>query len=156
MQLLVAYQCLSYRYTIWDGLLYHTAVSKDTPRVAATTHNILQLRIMYKSHDISLIGHRGREKTYLTVSSDFTIPTCITFYVLAKSFKGWSLALHPVLRCASTKTCRELRLRLMSRLCRAQNKRNNTCILVLLTGSTRWYILHICWSLSQPRIVLVF
>ena len=33
--------------------------------------NDLLLRIMYECHDASTSGHRGREKTYLTVSRDF-------------------------------------------------------------------------------------
>ena len=62
------------RYTTRDGLLFYTAVSGDTPRVVVPTHNDLRLRIMYECHDAPVSGHRGREKTYLTVSRDFYWP----------------------------------------------------------------------------------
>ena len=45
-----------------------------TPRVVVLTHNDLRLRIMYECHDAPTSGHRGREKTYLTVSRDFYWP----------------------------------------------------------------------------------
>ena len=34
----------------------------------------MRLRIMYEYHDAPTGGHRGREKTYLTVSRDFYWP----------------------------------------------------------------------------------
>ena len=68
------YRSSSDRYTTRNGLLYYTAVAGDTPRVVVPTHNDLRLRIMYECHDAPPSGHRGREKTYLTVSRDFYWP----------------------------------------------------------------------------------
>ena len=68
------YRSLSDRYTTRNGLLFYTAVTGDTPRVVIPTHNDLRLRIMYECHDAPTSGHRGREKTYLTVSRDFYWP----------------------------------------------------------------------------------
>ena len=68
------YRSSADRYSTRDGLLFYTAVSGDTPRVVVPTHNDLRLRIMYECHDAPVSGHRGREKTYLTVSRDFYWP----------------------------------------------------------------------------------
>ncbi|CAI5711096.1 unnamed protein product [Peronospora effusa] len=62
------------RYTQRDGLLYYTAVHNDTPRVVVPPQHDLRLRIMFECHDAPISGHRGREKTYLTVSRDFYWP----------------------------------------------------------------------------------
>ena len=70
--LLTLYRSSADRYTTSNGLLYYTAVTGDTPRVVVTTHYYLLLRIMYECHDAPTSGHRGREKTYLTLSRDFT------------------------------------------------------------------------------------
>ena len=59
------------RYTVRNGLLHYSAVAGNTPRVVVPDHGDLRLRIMYEYHDASNGGHRGREKTYLTVSRDF-------------------------------------------------------------------------------------
>ena len=59
------------RYTTRNGLLYYTAVAGDTPRVVVPTDNDLCLRILYECHDAPPSGHRGCERTYLTVSRDF-------------------------------------------------------------------------------------
>uniref|UniRef100_A0AAV1UXT3 Integrase catalytic domain-containing protein n=1 Tax=Peronospora matthiolae TaxID=2874970 RepID=A0AAV1UXT3_9STRA len=50
------------------------AVSGDTPRVVIPDDIDLRLRIMFEYHDAPIGGHRGREKTYLTVSRDFYWP----------------------------------------------------------------------------------
>ena len=68
------YQSSADRYTTRNGLLYYAAVTGDTPRVIVPTHNDLLLRIMYECHDAPTSGHRGFEKTYLTVSRDFYWP----------------------------------------------------------------------------------
>ena len=68
------YRSSADRYTTRNGLLYCTAVTGDTPRVVVPTHNDLRLRILYECHDATPSGHRGREKTYLTVSRDFYWP----------------------------------------------------------------------------------
>ena len=65
------YRSSSDRYTTRNGLLYYTAVAGDTPRVVILTYNGLHLHVMYECHDAPTGGHRGREKTYLTVSRDF-------------------------------------------------------------------------------------
>ncbi|CAI5709835.1 unnamed protein product [Peronospora effusa] len=62
------------RYTQRNGLLYYTAVNNDTPRVVVPPQHDLRLRIMFECHDAPISGHRGREKTYLTVSRDFYWP----------------------------------------------------------------------------------
>ena len=67
------YRSSSDRYTTRNGLLYYTAVASDTPRVVVPTHNDLRLRIMYECHDAPPSGHRGREKSCLTVSRDFLL-----------------------------------------------------------------------------------
>ena len=65
------YRSSANRYTTRNGVLYYTAVAGDAPRVVIPTHNDLRSRIMYECHDAPTSGHRGREKTYLTVSRDF-------------------------------------------------------------------------------------
>ena len=62
------------RYTTCNGLSYYTAVTGDNPRIDVPTHIDLRFRIMYECHDALTSGHRGREKTYLTVSRDFYWP----------------------------------------------------------------------------------
>uniref|UniRef100_A0AAV1T3U5 Integrase catalytic domain-containing protein n=1 Tax=Peronospora matthiolae TaxID=2874970 RepID=A0AAV1T3U5_9STRA len=66
-----AYRSASDRYTTRNDLMYYTAVTGDTPRVVIPDDNDLLLRIMFEYHDAPTGGHRGREKTYLTVSRDF-------------------------------------------------------------------------------------
>ena len=61
------------RYQVRDGLVYYLAITNDTARVVVSSHD-LQLRIMFEYHDASTVGHRGREKTYRTVSRDFHWP----------------------------------------------------------------------------------
>ena len=68
------YRSSSNRYTTRNGFLYYTAVSGDTTRVVVPAHNNLRLRILYECHDAPTGGHRGRETTYLTVSSNFCCP----------------------------------------------------------------------------------
>ena len=65
------YRSSADRYTTRNGLLYYTAVTSGTPRVVIPIYKDLRLRIMYECHDAPTSGHRGREKTYLTVSRDF-------------------------------------------------------------------------------------
>ena len=64
------YRSSTDRYTVHNGLLKYTAVAGDTPRVVVLDHGDLRLHIMYEYHDLPTGGHRGREKTYLTVSRD--------------------------------------------------------------------------------------
>ena len=58
------------RYTIRNGLLTYTAVADDTPRVVVPNYDDLVLSIMFEYPDAQTGEHRGREKTYLTVSRD--------------------------------------------------------------------------------------
>ena len=74
----VLYRFSADRYTTRNGFLYYTAAVGDTPRVVVPTHNDLLLRIMYECHDAPHSEHRGREKTYLTVSRDFYWPASIS------------------------------------------------------------------------------
>ena len=53
----------------------------DTPRVVVPDHVDLRLRIMYEYHDAPSGRHRGREKTYLTVSRDFYWPCQCQFVI---------------------------------------------------------------------------
>ena len=68
------YRSSSDQYKLRNGLLYYIAVAGDTPRVVVRIHNHLRLSIMYECHVAPTSGHRGRKKTYLTVSRDFYWP----------------------------------------------------------------------------------
>ena len=68
-QLSLVYRSSTDGCTVRNGQLQCSAVTGDTPRVVVPDHGDLRLRIMY--HDAPVGGHRGREKTYLTVSRDF-------------------------------------------------------------------------------------
>jgi hypothetical protein len=65
-----SYRSTTHRYTQRNGLLYYNG----TPRVVVPESHDLRLRIMYECHDAPVSGHRGREKTYLTLSRDFYWP----------------------------------------------------------------------------------
>ena len=68
-------QCSSLdRYTTRNGLLYDTNVADDTPHVVVSSLDNFRLRIMFECQDAPTGGHRGREKTYLTVSRDYYWP----------------------------------------------------------------------------------
>ena len=62
------------RYTVRNGLLQYSAVAGDTPHVFVPDHGDLRFRIMYEYHNAPVGGHRGHEKTYLTMSLDFYWP----------------------------------------------------------------------------------
>ena len=55
-------------------MLFYTAVFDETPLVVVPDHDELRLRIMFECHDAPSGGHRGRTKTYLTLSRDFHCP----------------------------------------------------------------------------------
>ena len=57
-----SYRASTHRYAVRDGILYYRAVADDED---------LRLRILFEYHDAPVSGHRGREKTYLTLSRDF-------------------------------------------------------------------------------------
>jgi hypothetical protein len=68
------YRSSAHRYTQRNGLLFYGAVDDDPPRVVVPLDHGLRLRIMFEYHDAPVSGHRGREKTYLTLSRDFYWP----------------------------------------------------------------------------------
>jgi hypothetical protein len=68
------YRSSAHRYTQRNGLLFYSAVDDDAPRVVVPLDHDLRLRIMYEYRDAPVSGHRGREKTYLTLSRDFYWP----------------------------------------------------------------------------------
>ena len=53
-----------HRYSIDNGLLCYRTDIEDNPRIAVPHDEELKYRILYESHDTSLSGHLGREKTY--------------------------------------------------------------------------------------------
>ena len=73
-QLSSVYRSSTDGYTVRHGLLQHSAVAGDTTRVVVPDDGDLRLRIMYEYHDALIGGHRGREKTYLTVGRDLYWP----------------------------------------------------------------------------------
>ena len=73
------YRSSSNRYTSRNGFLYYTAASGDTTRVVVPAHNNLRLRILYECHDAPTGDHRGKGKTYLTVSRHFYWPRQFQF-----------------------------------------------------------------------------
>ena len=73
-QLSSVYRSSTDGYTVRNGLLQHSAVAGDTTRVVVPDDGDLRLRIMYEYHDALIGGHRGREKTYLTVGRDLYWP----------------------------------------------------------------------------------
>uniref|UniRef100_A0AAV1TJ74 Integrase zinc-binding domain-containing protein n=1 Tax=Peronospora matthiolae TaxID=2874970 RepID=A0AAV1TJ74_9STRA len=63
------------------------AVSGDTPRVVIPDDTDLRLRIMFEYHDAPTGGHRGREKTFLTVSRDCNWPRQYQFVRILYRFR---------------------------------------------------------------------
>ena len=63
-----------HRYAQRNGLLYYRAVADDNFRVVIPDDTDLKLRLLFEYHDAPVGGHRGREKTYLTLSRDFYWP----------------------------------------------------------------------------------
>uniref|UniRef100_A0AAV1V127 Integrase zinc-binding domain-containing protein n=1 Tax=Peronospora matthiolae TaxID=2874970 RepID=A0AAV1V127_9STRA len=149
------------RYTTRNGLLYYTAVSGDTPRVVVPDDTDLRLRIMFEYHDAPIGGHRGREKTYLTVSRDFYWPRQYQF--VRKYVRACEV-------CQRVKSSPSLRAPLQPLPVRAEfwesvsmdfvfglpkDARGNTGILVLLTDSAKWYTLWLYQRQSRQVAVLV-
>src|SRR5512138_256 len=58
------------RYVMDGDLLRYRSAQDDNYRVVVPNVSDLKERIMYEYHDAPLSGHRGREKTYLTLSRD--------------------------------------------------------------------------------------
>ena len=59
------------RYSLKDGFLYYQSNADDAQRIVVPDDMMLKLQIMYEYHDASTSGHRGREKTYLSLSKIF-------------------------------------------------------------------------------------
>uniref|UniRef100_A0AAV1V150 Integrase zinc-binding domain-containing protein n=1 Tax=Peronospora matthiolae TaxID=2874970 RepID=A0AAV1V150_9STRA len=134
-----AYRSASDRYTTRNGLLYYTAVSGDTPRVVIPDDTDLRLRIMFEYHDAPIGGHRGREKTYLTVSRDFYWPRQYQF--VRNLYRFRLSAGNPsqwILSSGYPKTHAGIRV-----------------FSFLLTDSAKWYTLWLYQSQSQQVAVLV-
>uniref|UniRef100_A0AAV1UYY0 Integrase zinc-binding domain-containing protein n=1 Tax=Peronospora matthiolae TaxID=2874970 RepID=A0AAV1UYY0_9STRA len=127
------------RYTTRNGLLYYTAVSGDTPRVVIPDDTDLRLRIMIEYHDAPIGGHRGREKTYLTVSRDFYWPRQYQF--VRNLYRFRPSAGNPSQWISSSgypKTHAGIRV-----------------FSYLLTDSAKWYTLWLYQSQSRQVAVLV-
>ena len=78
------YRSSTDRYTVYNGLLKYSAVDGGTPRVVVHDHGDLRLRITYEYRDAPTGGHRGREKSYLTVSRPASISSCESTSAYAK------------------------------------------------------------------------
>ena len=83
------YRSSADRYTTCNGLLYYTAVSGDNTGFVVPTHNDLCLRILYECHDAPSSGHRGHEKTYVTVSRDFYWPR--QYHIVRKYIRAFEV-----------------------------------------------------------------
>ncbi len=60
-----------HRYACNDGLLRYRANDDDDYRIVVPNDEDLRLRILFEYHDSPVGGHRGREKTYASLSRDF-------------------------------------------------------------------------------------
>ena len=60
-----------HRYTFNDGLLRYRVNNDDAYRIVVPNDEDLRLRILFEYHDSPVGGHRGREKTYASLSRDF-------------------------------------------------------------------------------------
>uniref|UniRef100_A0AAV1TV66 Integrase zinc-binding domain-containing protein n=1 Tax=Peronospora matthiolae TaxID=2874970 RepID=A0AAV1TV66_9STRA len=117
----------------------HDAVSGDTPRVVIPDDTDLRLRIMFEYHDAPIGGHRGREKTYFTVSRDFYWPR---HYQFVRNLYRFRLSAgNPsqwILSSGYPKTHAGIRV-----------------FSYLLTDSAKWYTLWLYQSQSRQVAVLV-
>ena len=77
--LLPSHRASLHRYALHEDLLMYRAVNDDNYRVVVPDDHDLKLRIMFEYHDAPLSGHRGREKTYLTLSRDLYWPNQYKF-----------------------------------------------------------------------------
>jgi RNase H-like domain found in reverse transcriptase/Reverse transcriptase (RNA-dependent DNA polymerase)/Integrase zinc binding domain/Retroviral aspartyl protease/Chromo (CHRromatin Organisation MOdifier) domain len=73
------YRSSVHRYTIHDGFLMYRSVHDDDYRIVVPDDHDLKLKIMFEYHDAPASGHRGREKTYLTLSRDLYWPNQYKF-----------------------------------------------------------------------------
>lgn len=63
-----------HRYKIKDGLLWYRALVDDDFAIVVPNNEDLRLRILFEYHDAPASGHRGREKTYVSLRRDFYWP----------------------------------------------------------------------------------
>ena len=63
-----------HRFEFSDGAIYYRTDDGDDWRVLVPDNRDLKDKIMFEYHDAPSAGHRGREKTYLTLSRDFYWP----------------------------------------------------------------------------------
>jgi hypothetical protein len=63
-----------HRYKVDDGLLWYRALADDDFAVVVPKDHDLRLQIMFEYHDAPTSGHRGREKTYVSLRRDFYWP----------------------------------------------------------------------------------
>ena len=73
------YRCNIHRYALRDGLLRYRVHADDNERIVVPDDYDLRLQIIFEYHDAPTGGHRGREKTYLALSSDFYWPHMYKF-----------------------------------------------------------------------------
>lgn len=60
-----------HRYSIHHGLICYSSDYKDTPYIVVSQDGDLKYRILYEAHDNAISVHLAREKTYVSVSSDY-------------------------------------------------------------------------------------
>ena len=60
-----------HRYAYNDGLLRYRVNNDDAYRLVVPNDEDLRMRILFEYHDTPAGGHRGREKTYASLSRDF-------------------------------------------------------------------------------------
>ena len=77
--LVPTYRCNIHRYSLRDGLLMYRVHADDNARIVVPDDYDLRLQIIFEYHDAPTGGHRGREKTYLALSSDFYWPQMYKF-----------------------------------------------------------------------------
>ena len=69
--LMPSYRASLQRYSFNDGLLWYSTNADDQYRIVVPDDMSVRLSLMYEYHDVPTSGHRGREKTYLSVSKEF-------------------------------------------------------------------------------------
>ena len=74
-----SYRSNIHRYALRDGLVMYRVHADDNERVVVPDDYDLRLQIIFEYHDAPTGGHRGREKTYLALSSDFYWPHMYKF-----------------------------------------------------------------------------
>jgi hypothetical protein len=73
------YRSALHRYKAEDGLLWYRAVDDDSYAIVVPNDYDLRLRIIFEYHDAPISGHRGSEKTFLSLRRDFFWPHQMKF-----------------------------------------------------------------------------